>query len=154
MTEQSEGAMTVAATKTDVESKLQFLSDDWFRYLREVTTEAVHREAAALRDADYCICEVFTECPGGGGRAHWIRVKAGEITFGDGIAEFPDTKLVIDYATCLRLSRTVNGPELAEAARTATEAGKMRREGVDGPRPEALATAFQRVHDAVARMTA
>ena len=91
----------------------------------------------------------------------WISVANGELRVGKGILPDADIRITADYATVLPLARMVfeGNPEgAAEAAKlgaAAAAAGKMSTEGdmTAIAKVPALATAFAKLHDTMARRT-
>jgi hypothetical protein len=134
--------------------KYEFLSPEWFSNLRAILEKAVEANASQLQGVTYGMCERFTNCPGKGEVAHWFRVSDGVVKYGDGVLGDADVTLVIDYATCLPLSRAKSGPANDEAIAEAVRDGRFERIGDPTAIPPQLAEALSSVHDEVASATA
>ena len=112
--------------------KVTFASLEWLELAREVLGELVR--AAADADAEFSLCEVFTDAPDGlaggvSGRAAWhffvrgtsVEVSAGEVSNAD-------VRIQADYASTLPQARLVYTPEVIAEGRNAP-APDMKIEG-------------------------
>lgn len=146
-------------------TKYEFCSEGWVSIARDYLVAQVGD--ADLGDARFSFCEVFTDPPAhllepGETETGWyVSVADGKLTVGRGVLPDADMRITADYATVLPLARMVfeGNPEgAAEAAKVgaaATASGKMRREGdASGiANIPALAAAFAKLHDTMARRT-
>ena len=146
-------------------TKYEFCSEEWVSLARDYLV-------AAVGDADFegvrfSFSETFTDAPanlvesGSTSTGWYVTVANGELRVGKGILPDADIRITADYATVLPLARMVfeGNPEgAAEAAKlgaAAAAAGKMSTEGdmTAIAKVPALAAAFAKLHDTLARRT-
>ncbi len=146
-------------------TKYEFCSEAWVSLAREYLVAAVGD--ADFEGVSFSFCETFTDAPanlvepGTTSTGWYVTVAEGELRVGKGILSDADLRITADYATVLPLARMVleGNPEgAAEAAKlgaAAAAAGKMSTEGdmTAIAKVPALAAAFAKLHDTMARRT-
>lgn len=144
------------------EDKHPFCSAGWVNEAREyVEGQCAGRDLSGI---SLKFCEKFTDAPPAlatepGNVTGWfIHIEDGAVEVGHGLLADADLVITADYETVVPLARTVfeGNPAGAEAAQqavaSATEQGKMKREGDEGAMANAPFLAG--LHDALARRTA
>jgi len=142
-------------------TKHEFMSPSWIEACYALLEELVSNAGAEIEEADFSICEVFTDAPAhlanlGDGRAAWtFRIKGRSVIVGREEVFDADYKVVADYHAVLPLVRIVhnNDPaiiaEMEAAAMKAARAGQVSVQGDKAKRPDALAP----FHDRLAELT-
>ena len=162
------GAAFAGVDSTDT-TKYEFGSEAWVSLARDYLVAAVGD--ADLEGIRFSFCEVYTDPPAhllepGESTTGWyVSIADGEFRVEKGVLSEADILITSDYATTLPLAQMVfeGNPEGAvqaqEMVEAATAAGKMRREGDANAftnvasKVPALAAAFAKLHDTLARRT-
>ena len=143
-------------------TRYQFASPQWLAALHGLMAARASAAAVELADAEYSMCEVFTDVPPAvnpapGGRVSWhTRMTGGVFTWALGEVDDVQRKVIADWKTILPLAQTVFADDAAAAVEAqssvaaAVADGKVSVTGDFAGAPPV----FANIHDEIARLTA